>query len=79
MFASRGMLNLFQLRDLDALTQRLHGADPGARRLLELAANLPVGGAQRLERLRFFFGPLGGRATTALEIHADAQQSKRAA
>ena len=46
---------LFGVADSGALTQRLAGAaDPGARRLVELARSLLPGAASRLERLRFF-------------------------
>ena len=55
--ASRMMLALFGADDLAGLGARLARSDPGARRLLQLALDMPVGGAPRLERLRFFFGP----------------------
>jgi PAS domain S-box-containing protein len=54
--ASQQALALFRVADADALTQRLFaGAEPGARRLAELAANLAPG-APRLEKLRFYVG-----------------------
>lgn len=44
--------------DEAALARRLfEAADPGARRLAELARSLTPGAAARLERLRFFAGP----------------------
>lgn len=50
--------------DLDQLTRRLvHGAEPGATRLVALAHGLAPGAAPRLERLRFFFGPMAETIT----------------
>jgi PAS domain S-box-containing protein len=58
-FASEPMLALFRAADLDQLSARLfESADPGARRLAELSRSLPDESGPRLERLRFFFGPL---------------------
>jgi len=57
-FANRSMLDLFGTGDLAALEARLaRGDDPGMRRLMELAARLPLDGAPRLERLRFLLRP----------------------
>ena len=54
--ASAQALALFQSRDEAALEERLlKGSEPGARRLAELASNLPPG-PPRLERLRFYVG-----------------------
>ncbi|MBG0811894.1 PAS domain-containing protein [Methylosinus sp. H3A] len=50
--------------DLDALGERLfRGAEPGARRLRELAGAQSHASAPRLERLRFSFGPIAQTAT----------------
>ncbi|MFN3889274.1 MAG: PAS domain-containing sensor histidine kinase [Beijerinckiaceae bacterium] len=55
-YASEQALALFSARSADELTRRLlDGREPGARRLTDLAANLPPG-APRLERLRFYVG-----------------------
>lgn len=54
--ASALALALFGARDVDALSKRLFSnAEPGARRLADLAKNLQPG-APRLERLRFYVG-----------------------
>ena len=56
--ASRALFDLFQIRTGPALSERLlRGRDQGAHRLASLARSLPVGGAPRLERLRFSLGP----------------------
>jgi PAS domain S-box-containing protein len=56
LYASAPALALFQSRDANALTGRLfNGAEPGARRLAELALTLEPG-ATRVERLRFYVG-----------------------
>jgi PAS domain S-box-containing protein len=58
LFASRSMLSLLGVVDLEALSARLFkGGDPGARRLVELSTSLAQDGGPRLERLRFFMGP----------------------
>jgi PAS domain S-box-containing protein len=58
LFASRSMLSLLGVADLEALSARLFkGGDPGARRLVELSTSLAQDGGPRLERLRFFLGP----------------------
>ncbi|MGB9188521.1 MAG: PAS domain-containing sensor histidine kinase [Methylovirgula sp.] len=58
-FASEPMLALFRAADLDAISARLFETrDPGARRLVELSRSLPTESGPRLERLRFFFGPV---------------------
>ena len=63
-FASQAMLALFGVTDLDAMSARLFEAgDPGARRLTELARSLPTDSGPRLERLRFFFGPVSETIT----------------
>lgn len=50
--------------DAAALTRRLlHGAEPGAQRLVALSRSLLPGAAPRLERLRFFFGPVAETVT----------------
>ena len=54
--ANGSLLALFGVADLAGLGARLQRNDPGARRLLQLALDMPVGSAPRLERLRFFFG-----------------------
>jgi PAS domain S-box-containing protein len=54
--ASAQALALFGAPDAQSLSKRLFSnAEPGARRLADLAANLPPG-APRLERLRFYVG-----------------------
>jgi PAS domain S-box-containing protein len=54
LYASEPLLALFGVHDLDALNKRIFdGSEPGARRLADLAANLPQG-QPRLERLRFY-------------------------
>ena len=64
LFANKAMLRLFGCTDLDSLEQRLFAAeDPGARRLAELSRSLPLDGAPRLERLRFFLGPASEAVT----------------
>ena len=56
--ASRALFGLFGVADGEALSARLlAGRDPGARRLATLQGTLPLEGAPRLERLRFFLGP----------------------
>jgi PAS domain S-box-containing protein len=58
LFASRFILSLFGAADLAELAPRIFAsADPGSRRLGELAASMPEGGDPRLERLRFFVAP----------------------
>ena len=50
--------------DLAALGRRLLlGAEPGARRIVSLSRSLLPGAAPRLERLRFFFGPVADTVT----------------
>ncbi|HMN72118.1 MAG TPA: histidine kinase dimerization/phospho-acceptor domain-containing protein [Rhodoblastus sp.] len=50
--------------DLAALGRRLLlGAEPGARRIVALSRSLLPGAAPRLERLRFFFGPMADTVT----------------
>lgn len=56
--ASRALFKLFGVDGGEALSRRLlSGHDPGARRLSALQGTLPLDGAPRLERLRFFLGP----------------------
>jgi len=53
------MLTLFRAVDLDGITARLFETyDPGAKRLADLSRSLPTESGPRLERLRFFFGPV---------------------
>ncbi len=50
--------------DAAFLTRRLlHGGEPGAQRLAALSRSLLPGAAPRLERLRFFFGPVAETVT----------------
>jgi PAS domain S-box-containing protein len=57
--ANEPMLALFRAADLDQMNERLFASsDPGAKRLADLARNLPSEAGPRLERLRFFFGPV---------------------
>ncbi len=50
--------------DAAFLTRRLlHGGEPGALRLAALSRSLLPGAAPRLERLRFFFGPVAETVT----------------
>lgn len=50
--------------DLTALGRRLlHGGEPGASRIVALSRSLLPGAAPRLERLRFFFGPVAETVT----------------
>ncbi|MGA3302085.1 MAG: ATP-binding protein [Methylovirgula sp.] len=57
--ANEPMLALFRATDLDQISERLFkSSDPGAKRLAELSRTLPSEAAPRLERLRFFFGPV---------------------
>ncbi len=58
-FANEPMLALFRAADLDQISARLFETrDPGAMRLADLSRSLPTDSGPRLERLRFFFGPL---------------------
>ncbi len=62
-YANRGAQSLFA-GDLPALGRRLLlGAEPGARRVVALSRSLLPGAAPRLERLRFFFGPVAETVT----------------
>lgn len=62
-YASGAAQSLFA-GDLAALGRRLLlGAEPGARRVVALSRSLLPGAAPRLERLRFFFGPLADTVT----------------
>ena len=64
--ASRAMFSLFRVDDGAGLSDRLiGGGDPGSRRLSTLFETMPLGGAPRLERLRFFIGP-GSEVVTFL-------------
>ena len=63
-FASPAALALIGARSLEALEAALLSAEsPGARRIRRLAVILPLGGAPRIERLRFYVNgaalPLG--------------------
>ena len=56
-YATPAALKTFGAADLDALNATMFAAgSPGARRIRELSRSLPVGGAPRLESLRFFVG-----------------------
>jgi len=62
-YANQGAQSLF-VGDLPALGRRLLlGAEPGARRVVALSRSLLPGAAPRLERLRFFFGPVAETVT----------------
>lgn len=62
--ATDAALALFGVDAPEALTARIFaGNEPGARRLGELARSLLPGAAPRLERLRFFFGPIAEQVT----------------
>ena len=62
--ATESALALFAADSLDALAERVFGgSEPGARRLAELSRVLLPGAAPRLERLRFFFGPVAEQVT----------------
>ena len=55
--ASRALFRLFDVHGEEGLSARLiKGRDPGAKRLAMLAKTMPLEGAPRLERLRFFIG-----------------------
>jgi PAS domain S-box-containing protein len=56
-FATPAALAMFGARDLAALEATVGARSPGARRFRQLAQSLAIGGAQRLEQLRFFAGP----------------------
>ena len=56
--ASCAFLDIFGVGSYANLARRLlQGTDPGAERLGILSRTLPLDGAPRLERLRFFMGP----------------------
>jgi PAS domain S-box-containing protein len=58
-FASWALMDMLGVADLEAASTRIfQSRDPGARRLCDLARNLAGDAAPRLERLRFFFGPV---------------------
>jgi PAS domain S-box-containing protein len=58
-FANPAMLDLLRVKDVAEASARLvDSRDPGARRLADLARYLAVDTGPRLERLRFFFGPV---------------------
>ena len=62
-FANAAAQSLFA-GDLAILGRRLLlGAEPGARRIVALSRSLLPGAAPRLERLRFFFGPMADAVT----------------
>ncbi len=62
-FANAAAQSLFA-GDLAILGRRLLlGAEPGARRIVALSRSLLPGAAPRLERLRFFFGPMADTVT----------------
>ncbi len=58
-YASPAALTMFGATSLEALESAIfQSASPGARRLRQLADTLPIGGAPRLEQLRFYRGRL---------------------
>ena len=62
-YASAAAQSLFA-GDMPALARRLLlGGEPGARRIVALSRSLLPGAAPRLERLRFFFGPVAETVT----------------
>jgi PAS domain-containing protein len=72
--ATESALALFAADKLDALGDRVFGgAEPGARRLAELSRVLLPGAAPRLERLRFFFGPVAEQVTMLCQRVSGAQ------
>jgi PAS domain S-box-containing protein len=71
--ATDAALALFGVDAPEALTARIFaGNEPGARRLGELARSLLPGAAPRLERLRFFFGPIAEQVTVLCQRVAGA-------
>jgi hypothetical protein len=71
--ATDAALALFGVDAPEALTARVFaGNEPGARRLGELARSLLPGAAPRLERLRFFFGPIAEQVTVLCQRIAGA-------
>jgi PAS domain S-box-containing protein len=55
-FATPAALAMFGARDLAALEAAVGAQSPGARRFRQLVQTLAIGGAPRLEQLRFFAG-----------------------
>jgi PAS domain S-box-containing protein len=55
-FATPAALAIFGARDLAALEAAVGAQSPGARRFRQLVQSLAIGGAPRLEQLRFFAG-----------------------
>lgn len=75
LFASEPMLALFRATDIDSISARLFDtSDPGAKRLAELSRSLPTESGPRLERLRFFFGPLVETVTFLCRKYAIGQE-----
>jgi PAS domain S-box-containing protein len=71
--ATEATLALFGAASPEALNARVFdSAEPGARRLAELARTLLPGAAPRLERLRFFFGPIAEQVTVLCQRIAGA-------
>lgn len=63
-FANPAMLDLLRVKEVAEASTRLRDSrDPGARRLSDLAQYLAVDTGPRLERLRFFFGPVAETVT----------------
>jgi PAS domain S-box-containing protein len=63
-FANPAMLDLLRVKEVAEASTRLRDSrDPGARRLADLAQYLAVDTGPRLERLRFFFGPVAETVT----------------
>src|SRR6185437_11111562 len=66
---------LFRATDIDSISARLFDtSDPGAKRLAELSRSLPTESGPRLERLRFFFGPLVETVTFLCRKYAIGQE-----
>jgi PAS domain S-box-containing protein len=75
LFASEQMLALFRATDLETISARLfETSDPGAKRLAELSRSLPTESGPRLERLRFFFGPVVETVTFLCRKYAVGQE-----
>ncbi|MDE2578200.1 MAG: PAS domain-containing protein [Hyphomicrobiales bacterium] len=70
-FANKAARALFG-DDLPALTRRLlHGGEPAVQRIVALARAVSPGAPPRLERLRFFFGPVPETVTVMCRKIAD--------
>jgi PAS domain S-box-containing protein len=62
-FANEAAHNLFGGETATLTRRLLHGGEPGASRLVALSHSLLPNSAPRLERLRFFFGPVAETVT----------------